>query len=380
MNMTDLIEIVPTTTEEEAYVSMISPRTGPVTSFVERVVLATLLGFVVLAGVFGNFVTILSVLLSQKLRSSVNIFIVNLSVADLLTSFNLVWVIVAFVSEDGWPLPDWLCVSCGFFLITCVGTSVFTLSCIAVNRVVLITTNIGTYRNMFKPYKIIIALILLWAIPLSLASIPLYTNFGKLGYSTKYMTCLKVMNHPTAKGYDLLLSSFLYPIPTVIITTSYFKIWLHLRTKVKALASPTEQSSMHTWAPTAEQQAAAAAGSTRGQNGRSQTGNQNSTDPQGGGQQLRVKLNRRQVEVTKNMFYVVCIFYLCVTPYGLSLICAACVRLTSYAAVILSFNSCINFFIYAFKHPDFKVVIRCIILCRISKIPNRTGFLRIRGS
>ena len=364
--MTEISENVTTSTAPD-----LSPE--PVTSFGERIFLATLLGFVFIAGVFGNSIVILSVILSQKLRTSINIFIVNLSTADLLASCNLIWILIAFVSEDGWPLPDWLCVSCGFFLITCIGTSVFTLACIAINRAVLITTNIGIYRNLFQRYKIAIALILLWTIPLFLASIPLYTDFGKLGYSAKYMTCLKDVDYPTAKGYDLLLSSCLYPIPTLIITTSYFRIWNHVRTRVKALTAATDNSSVHTWVQNAPTEGAVGTGHANDNPTGSTT-----NDPTNAGQ-LGVKLNRRQMEVTKNMFYIVCMFYLCVTPYGLSLFCqesSGCQRLTSYAAVILSFNSCINFFIYAFKHPDFKVVIRCIVTCRISKIPNKATFFK----
>lgn len=364
-------------------------NSSSVTSFAERVFLATILGFVVVAGTIGNCIVIASVVVSQKLRTSVNIFIVNLSLADLLTSLNMVWIMVAFVSEDGWPLPDWLCVGCGFVLITCIGTSVFTLSCIALNRVILITTSISTYRTLFKPRRIVIALVLLWAIPMFLASIPLYTNFGKLGYSSQYMTCIKDTDHPTAKAYDILLSCCLYPLPTVIITTSYFRIWNHVRNRVKALAETTENSSsLHTRAggPLPSRTATAAPGdsqlsTTEGdiqpEEATAQSRQPGAPPHVASSNQLRGKLTRRQMEVTKNMFYIVCIFYMCVSPYGLSLLCAqSCARLTTYAAVILSVNSCINFFVYAFKHPDFKVVIRCILLCKLSKIPNRARIFR----
>ncbi|XP_071786541.1 melatonin receptor type 1B-A-like [Asterias amurensis] len=317
----------------------------PASSLLERQILAGVLALVAVLGIVGNTVVIVSVFLSYKLRTKMNIFVVNLSFSDFLICLHLVWIIVAFVADDGWPLPDWLCVWCGFILITCIGVSVYTLACIAVNRLILIRYSQATFLFLCRPTIVCFMLVIIWVVPLCVSVTPLITDLGELGYSSRYRTCLKNNAHERAKAYDVMLSLVFYPLPTAIIITCYLKIFVFLRSRVKKVApeniEPTVSSVIQ---PHQEERP-----------------------------NLRERLDRRQVKVTKNMFYVVCLFFMCTTPYGLSLLCThpACLRATTYAAVILSCNSCINPFIYATKHPDFKKVIRCILLCKLKKIPQR---------
>ncbi|XP_038054917.1 melatonin receptor type 1B-like [Patiria miniata] len=329
---------------------------GPASSQLERQILAVFLGLIVVLGTVGNMIVILAVLLSHKLRTKMNLFVVNLSFADFLTSLHLVWIIVAFLSEDGWPLPDELCVWCGFVLITCIGASVYTLACIAINRLVLIRYGQAAYRILCRPVIMIGMIATIWTIPLFMASIPLIADFGELGYSSRYRTCLKNHAHKYAKAYDILLSLTYYPVSTAVIIFSYFKVFLYLRSRVKKLAPGVAEATVSSVMQETEL--------------RNRQGQQEARP------NLRVRLDKRQVQVTKNMFYVVCLFFMCTTPYGLTLLCdqQVCLRLASYAAVILSLNSCINPVVYATKHPDFKLVIRCILMCRWKKIPQRVKF------
>ena len=70
---------------------------------------------------FDNSVVIISVILSKKLRTIKNAFVVNLNVADLLlTALKLPWLVIAFLSVDGWSLHDQLCVLCPFIVLDAV--------------------------------------------------------------------------------------------------------------------------------------------------------------------------------------------------------------------------------------------------------------------
>ena len=71
----------------------------------ERVFGAIIVIIVSVVGIFGNSMIILSVIISKKLRTSTNAFVVNLGVADLLTCLFLPWFAVALLGQNGWALP-----------------------------------------------------------------------------------------------------------------------------------------------------------------------------------------------------------------------------------------------------------------------------------
>ena len=83
----------------------------------------------------------------------------------------------------------------------------------------------------------------------------------------------------------------------------------------------------------------------------------------------RAASRKRQATVTKNMFYVVCAFLLCMTPYSVVLVFPGSDSFVPYAAVILMLSSSVNPAIYATKHPDFGEVMRKIATCKFHQIP-----------
>ena len=62
-------------------------------------------------GIAGNSLVIFSVFASKSLRSTNNVFVVNLSVADLLTSVSILGSVAVTLSpvDVEYPIPDWLC-------------------------------------------------------------------------------------------------------------------------------------------------------------------------------------------------------------------------------------------------------------------------------
>lgn len=97
---------------------------------------------------------------------------------------------------------------------------------------------------------------------------------------------------------------------------------------------------------------------------------------------VKSNLSRRQVEITKNLFYVLCAFLVCITPYLILLVFnddGPLAAFAPYAAACLMVNNCINWIIYATKHPHFKVVFKCILTCKWREIPEPVGWLRDRG-
>ena len=298
-------------------------------------------------GITGNSLVIVAVLLFKKLRSPTNVFVVNLCLADWITCINIPWLVLAMVSDSGWPLPHWICVGCSFSLISCIGCSSFTLAFIALNRLVMITAYTSLYQRLFTSTTMMFMILFAWVVPLSLATVSLVTDFGELGYDSKHRTCTWDTTNPNSDAYSMLLALLYTPFPGIIIILSYSKIfvhiWKHSRKLHPAVSNPLSSSG-------SEHELSEA---------RSDVAIQLSNS-------LRSNLNKRQVEVTKNMFYVVCAFMMCLLPFGLSLMMQGQYeeRFVLYAGVFLLASSFVNPIIYSTKHPDFKGAMIKLLKCR----------------
>ena len=115
------------------------------TDYNQRIVVATAFSIAALLGIFGNSLVIFSVFASTKLRTPTNAFVVNLSIADLITSLVIPWNVGILLSTKEYPIKDWGCAIVAGILFTCIGTSLFTLASIALNRLMLITRPMRTY-------------------------------------------------------------------------------------------------------------------------------------------------------------------------------------------------------------------------------------------
>ena len=79
-------------------------------------------------------------------------------------------------------------------------------------------------------------------------------------------------------------------------------------------------------------------------------------------------VNRREVEITKNLFLVVCLFVVCWLPNCIIISTSENSVLLLYFTLMAGANSLLNPIIYGFRHPNFREVFKRI-LCRTSKLP-----------
>ncbi|XP_001197036.2 alpha-1A adrenergic receptor [Strongylocentrotus purpuratus] len=359
------------------------------TNYTQRAIVATMFIIACVLGTAGNSLVILAVVFSKKLRTITNVFVVNLAVADLLTSLILPWNAVALLSRDGWPLHEWVCSAAAGILFTCVGCSTYTLASIALNRCILITKRLQSYQAIFKIRNLAIWISLTWIIPFVLCVIPGFVGLGQLGYNAKYSTCSQQSKHEYSNYYDILQALGIYPIPLVIIVVCYIKIFLHVRHHLRSMLSTSvscpssndnelSSSVNDTSVPHVNRISCKAPPSK--QNGTSNNNPQRISNHNASitssHSSLRGRQLRRQVEITKNLFYVVCAFLICLTPYSVCLLYDDSDPFVPYAAAIVFCNSCINPIIYATKHPYFKKVFRCILTCKCSDIPEAADVIK----
>lgn len=83
-----------------------------------------------------------------------------------------------------------------------------------------------------------------------------------------------------------------------------------------------------------------------------------------------------ELQITKNLFIVVCAFILCQTPYFTIYLFNVKGAPVLYAALGVFLNSAVNPVIYAAKHPHFRKVFKCILLCKVNEVPERADFIK----
>ncbi|XP_071943802.1 melatonin receptor type 1B-B-like [Antedon mediterranea] len=285
------------------------------------------LSLIMVIGIIGNGLVIVSVIISRQLRTVTNVYVVNLAVTDLLTVLNIPLTIIAMLSDsNGWPLADWLCVFTGASLVICVTSSIYTLAMIAISRLLVVTrSHVGNKSLPFKRHCIITALVFIWSISIFMASIPAIFGVGQLGYDTRYYSsCTWDWSHSQSSTYNVIVAASLYPVPFLVIVTCYLIIFRHFH-------KHTEKMMVHT------------------------------------------------NTITQNLFYVVVVYVMCITPFVICLSVVprgGSIKATPYAAVILMINSCINPLIYAVKHPHFKGVFKSILTCDLKRIADRPHDIR----
>ena len=323
----------------------------------QRVIVALIFIIASIVGTFGNSLVILAVILSRKLRNATNAFVVNLSCADILTSLIIPWNAVALLTRGGWPIAPWVCSLAAGILFLCVGCSLYSLALIGLNRLVLITRPKKLYDQIYNCKTLILWIGSTWFIPFCVAIVPPICRVGSLGYNPKYSSCSAQSKAIYTDAYDAIMAIGLYPVPLLVIIVSYVKIFLYVRSHtermtVRAKKQPAENGAKDEMKVTIEDK----------------NKNKSST---------KDALKKRQMQITKNMFYVVCAYFLCFTPYGLCLLIDTSDPAIPYTAALVLINGCINPILYGTKHPNFREVFKCILKCDLKQIPEQSTILRL---
>ncbi|XP_071794201.1 beta-4C adrenergic receptor-like [Asterias amurensis] len=314
----------------------------------QRTIIGCAYCLVALTGFVGNVLVILAVILSKKLQTRTNAFVVNLATADMVTCTAAPFMAVALLSMDGWPLPDVMCSLAGAFYYTALSCSIMNLAAIAINRYILITKSMETYRAIYTKPKMAAMLVFTWLYPALVCCIPLF-GVGRWGYSEKFKTCSQDSSITSSRTFSLLGSTLIYPVPLIILFVCYFKIYRHISSHLKKIKAnkiemaDTSSSNMNTM--------------------------QRQRKPPMGH-------SKRQIKITKNLFYAMCAFIICLLPFAIALVIRNSDPVVPWTGMIVLCNSAVNPVIYGVKHPHFRVVFRCMLRCRCYMIPEPSRCLR----
>ncbi|XP_038069552.1 protein trapped in endoderm-1-like [Patiria miniata] len=321
-------------------------------------------------GLIGNSLVIWSVVLSKKLRTVTNAFVVNLSLADFWTSLSYPWQAVAILSHGSWPLATEVpCYIAAVQFYTGLGASLYSLAVIAFNRFMLVTQKTETYSRWYSPRKVSAMIAATWVMPSIVFFLPPIIGIGDFGYDPQDNTCSDKDGHPRGQEYNLAQSLGLFPVPMLIIISSYTALYIHLKRHFRKQKRRRAQQG----SPSQDVD-----GGTVGESTVSFTVVSESTamPTNSVAKSNRRAISRQQLAITKNLFVVFFIFFLLMSPYFISLAVPSSRKFALYGATISILNSCVNPIIYTAKHPQFKLVLRNILRCRYSQIPEPSDWLK----
>lgn len=102
----------------------------------------------------------------------------------------------------------------------------------------------------------------------------------------------------------------------------------------------------------------------------------NESQMEGDTSKRRKKKLTKQVDISKNLFYVFLTFVICLIPHSLAEIFNANAVVISQTKLLVVCNSFVNPILYGFKHPHFRDVFTCILQWRWQDIPRPSWILK----
>lgn len=304
------------------------------------IVVPILFGAIAVVGFFGNALVVLVVLCNPQMRSTTNILIINLAMADLL----FIVFCVPFTGWDYtlnyWPFGDIWCRIVQYLVIVCAYASIYTLVLMSLDRFLAVvhpitSMSIRTERNAY------LAIFFTWVVIL-LACIPALFSHGMVFIDDSYSSCTFLVY----MGYNIaafqicfFMSSFVVPLALIFILYVLMlkRLWFGV-------------------AP---------------------------------GGRVSAESVRSKKRVTRLVVVVVVVFAVCWCPvqvvlvlksvdlYGLPMNPPRIV--VQIASQILAYtNSCVNPFLYAFLSENFRKSFRKIIFCYTRSAGQSSGPSRSR--
>ena len=247
----------------------------------------------------------------------------------------------------------------------------YSLAAIAVCRLIRITRS-HLYRKLFTSCKIAITVTLSWIVPAGSLTILVVNGNAYLGYDER----LKICAANGEIGAWFIFAVFEIWVPGVVIVLSYIRIYVYVKRHFKAQKNSIVSISSNSRDNDLKKES---------QQGSEKTANEDSatttsiTIPDN---RRRDQLSKQQIEITKNLFVVVCAFAACTMPYFVVFsfprigIVDHILFYHVYVKIAPLANSSINFVIYANRHPYFKIVLRHMMKRSYSDIPKPSKFLK----
>ncbi|XP_043935154.1 melatonin receptor type 1A-like [Protopterus annectens] len=193
------------------------------TSAMEMYLLVTVLSFTIVTDIIGNGLVIFSVLRSKKLRNPGNVFVISLSVADLLAALYPYPAFLTAIVSDAWILGDMHCKLSGIVLSMGVIGSVYSITAIAVNRYCCICHS-SRYDKLYSMKKTYCYFGILWLVTIIVLLPIIFVD--ALQYDPLIYSCTFIQSVNASCAMSVAFIHFIIPVSLVIFC--YSSIWILL--------------------------------------------------------------------------------------------------------------------------------------------------------
>ncbi|PWA32364.1 hypothetical protein CCH79_00012057 [Gambusia affinis] len=194
-------------------------------------------------GVLGNsmVITVLARSKPGKPRSTTNIFILNLSIADLFYLLFCIPFQSTIYVMNTWVFGAFICKFIHYFFTVSMLVSIFTLSAMSVDRYVAIVHSRKSSSIRVARHALV-GVVVIWLLSLAMAAPRMhYYNLFHGGRNETY--CWDVWpNQNHKKVYEVCTFVFGYVLPLLLISFCYAKVINHLHKKLRNMSKKSEAS------------------------------------------------------------------------------------------------------------------------------------------
>ena len=191
---------------------------------------ATLLMITSFSACFFNIIIISLVYCNKQLRTSFNFFVLNMCLADILVSMNIIITVAISLAQGDFPTNTIGCTTTGFINILCFVASVVSLAGVSINRYYLIV-HWQRYHAIFPFRRTFIFISSLWIFSAFLVTPPLL-GWGRISFHQGKSICF--VDWESSLSYMMFMISTCFCGPIMLTLISLFRI-LRVRRKISAV-------------------------------------------------------------------------------------------------------------------------------------------------
>lgn len=204
----------------------------------KAILLGVILGGLILFGVLGNILVILSVVCHKHLHSATHYYIINLAVADLLLTSTVLPFSAIFEILGYWVFGRIFCNIWAAVDVLCCTASIMSLCVISIDRYIGVSYPLR-YPAIVTEKRGLLALLCVWALSLVISIGPLF------GWRQPAPEDEKICQINTDPGYVLFSALGSFYLPLTIILVMYCRVYIVAKRESKGLSCGLKTEKSH---------------------------------------------------------------------------------------------------------------------------------------
>lgn len=181
--------------------------------------------FIIVIGIISNFLVIFVIYKVRQLRSTYNLFVINLLVTDTVLLGYLLPFNIATFRYGYFPLDNSVCVFNGVIANLLFPSSILTLMNIAIDRYITIC-HYKIHKRIYTERMTVLIIVGTWMLSIFL-SVPALFGAFSFEYDPIIRTCL--FSRFSNKLYTIVFLSLGIGVPVIVNFICYFKLFVYLR-------------------------------------------------------------------------------------------------------------------------------------------------------